>query len=189
MHHRSLPGHLAQLQQLQQQQHLQPQSVSRLACKRRPGRRRRCLAASRKQQQQQHAAVAAASDGHGSIQPLEPVKPWEPQKSALLYDPAHAPTLEEFSSIEFSELSPKQLAGSIWSFAKQGTAPSRDLMDAIAAEVHSKLGQFRSQDLSNTLWALAVLRYQPSTSWWEAFENQVGVLRWGNPEHSWKHLQ
>lgn len=62
---------------------------------------------------------------------------------AQAYDPSQAPTLEEFSSVEFSELSPKQLAGSIWNFAKQGSSPSRDLMDAIAAEVHSKLCQFR----------------------------------------------
>lgn len=51
--------------------------------------------------------------------------------------------MEEFAGIEFSELSPKQLASAIWNFAKQGSAPSKDLMDAIAAEVHSKLGQFR----------------------------------------------
>lgn len=30
-----------------------------------------------------------------------------------------------------------------------------------------------SQDLSNTIWALAVLKYQPDTAWWEEFERQV----------------
>ena len=31
----------------------------------------------------------------------------------------------------------------------------------------------RSQDLSNTIWALAVLRYQPDGTWWDHFERQV----------------
>jgi hypothetical protein len=61
-----------------------------------------------------------------------------------IFDPSQTPpTLEEFAAIEFSELSPKQLAGSIWHVAKQGSAPSRELMDNIAMEVHSKLCQFR----------------------------------------------
>ena len=62
-----------------------------------------------------------------------------------LYDLTQAPTIEEFACIidEFSVLSPKQLANAIWNVAKQGSAPSKDFMDAIAAEVHTKLGQFR----------------------------------------------
>lgn len=31
----------------------------------------------------------------------------------------------------------------------------------------------RSQDLSNTIWALAVLKYQPSQEWWSGFERQM----------------
>ncbi len=31
----------------------------------------------------------------------------------------------------------------------------------------------RAQDLSNTLWAFATLKYQPSPEWWRDFEHQV----------------
>lgn len=33
----------------------------------------------------------------------------------------------------------------------------------------------RSSDLANTIWALAVLKYQPSVGWWDAFERQVSA--------------
>ncbi|KAG2490145.1 hypothetical protein HYH03_011449 [Edaphochlamys debaryana] len=46
-------------------------------------------------------------------------------------------------------------------------------MDAVAQEIHSKLGHFRAQDLSNTLWAFAMLKYQPTEEWWQDFERQV----------------
>ena len=39
--------------------------------------------------------------------------------------------------------------------------------------LHVLLPTHRSQDLSNTIWALAVLRYQPDGTWWEQFERQV----------------
>ncbi|KAL6750340.1 hypothetical protein V8C86DRAFT_2815599 [Haematococcus lacustris] len=84
----------------------------------------------------------------------------------------HAPTPDQLPDI-LTALSPKELADAIWSFAKQGIHPPSDVMDAVSAEVLSKLPQFRSQDLSNTIWALAVLKYQPSPIWWDAFERQV----------------
>jgi hypothetical protein len=46
-------------------------------------------------------------------------------------------------------------------------------MAIVASEVHGKLHKFRSQDLSNTIWALAVLKYQPPAQWWDEFERQV----------------
>lgn len=42
-----------------------------------------------------------------------------------------------------------------------------------SSQVLIKLEQFGSPDLSNTIWALAVLKYQPSAPWWAAFERQV----------------
>eukprot|EP00197_Chlamydomonas_leiostraca_P010643 CAMPEP_0202869518 /NCGR_PEP_ID=MMETSP1391-20130828/12497_1 /ASSEMBLY_ACC=CAM_ASM_000867 /TAXON_ID=1034604 /ORGANISM="Chlamydomonas leiostraca, Strain SAG 11-49" /LENGTH=426 /DNA_ID=CAMNT_0049549845 /DNA_START=24 /DNA_END=1304 /DNA_ORIENTATION=+ len=92
-----------------------------------------------------------------------------PPHLADFADPRVGPDLTDI----LPALSPKQLADAIWGFAKQGLQPAQDLMDAIAAEVQSKLEHFRSQDLSNTIWALAVLKYQPSEEWWGAFERQV----------------
>lgn len=46
-------------------------------------------------------------------------------------------------------------------------------MEAIAAEVETKLEHFGSSDLSNVLWAMAVLKHQPSTLSWQAYERQV----------------
>eukprot|EP00798_Chlamydomonas_sp_ICE-L_P022435 gene22435-29547_t len=72
-------------------------------------------------------------------------------------------------------LSPKQLADAMRTLAKQGFKPSTDKPAAIADEIKSKLGHIASQDLSNTVWALAVLKYNPDADWWDLFERQVYV--------------
>jgi hypothetical protein len=46
-------------------------------------------------------------------------------------------------------------------------------MEAIASEVETKLEHLGSSELSNVLWAMAVLKHQPSTQWWSTFERQV----------------
>ena len=70
---------------------------------------------------------------------------------AQVHDPSQAPVaLEEVASTEvLSELSPSQLASAVWHYAKQG-CPQIELMHALLAEVHFKLGQFR--------YALVLLR-------------------------------
>jgi hypothetical protein len=53
-----------------------------------------------------------------------------------------APTPDQLPEI-LPALSPKQLADAIWSFAKQGLTPTAEVMDAVAAEVLTKLSLFR----------------------------------------------
>ncbi|GFH11243.1 uncharacterized protein HaLaN_06714, partial [Haematococcus lacustris] len=96
----------------------------------------------------------------------------------------HAPTPDQLPDI-LTALSPKELADAIWSFAKQGIHPPSDVMDAVSAEVLSKLPQFRPSadwldsfikaaqanlfqftptEMSNIIWALAKLGKQ-SACW------------------------
>eukprot|EP00798_Chlamydomonas_sp_ICE-L_P028507 gene28507-31664_t len=60
-------------------------------------------------------------------------------------------------------LGARQLSAALWSFAKYGghATPHLEVMQGIAVEVRKKLPELRSQDLSNTLWALAVLKHLP----------------------------
>eukprot|EP00798_Chlamydomonas_sp_ICE-L_P021008 gene21008-27867_t len=82
------------------------------------------------------------------------------------------PSMENLQEI-LPLLSPKQLADAIRNFAKQGKKPADELLQVIAQEVKSKLEHFRSQDLSNTAWALAMLKYKPDAEWWSLFDKQV----------------
>lgn len=76
---------------------------------------------------------------------LRPTSWGRARAHAQVHDPSQAPVaLEEVaaSTEVLSVLSPSQLASAVWHYAKQG-CPRRELMHALLAEVHFKLGQFR----------------------------------------------
>lgn len=124
--------------------------------------------APRRQQQRQHQQRPSAHQQHQHQQPSD-----SGELDAFLQ------LLERAVMYHLPSFEGRQLANTLWGFAKLGHRPPAPWLEAVLSMCHRRFSTFQPQHLANTLYALMQLEYVPGSVWLSDFFAAVRTNLYG----------